>query len=330
MGNGPGAHGAGFERHIKIATIKAPGASRSKRSADGGKTWNAVELVHEEGGKEMIGIGNPCPVVDVETGHIWLFFCRRNRNVMVTHSTDDGKTWAKVEEMKSLRKPDWSWYATGPGIGIQKRQAPHKGRLVIPCDHRVGNEVLSQSHVLFSDDHGKTWQLGGDVAPRTNECQVAERSDGSLLINARNHWARDGADKSKGGVRITAVSKDGGSTWGDVRFDKALIEPICQASLLRYSSGEGKQNRLLFCNPAHPTKRRILTIRLSYDDGETWPVSKALTVWGAEEYVAYSSLVVLPDGDIGCMYERYQKESGRVGIAFTRLSLAWLTDGKDK
>lgn len=299
----------------------------SKRSRDGGKTWEPLRLVHEEGDTALITIGNPCPVVDADTGTIWMLFCRNNRNVLITHSKDDGTTWAPVRELTSARKPDWSWYATGPGVGIQIRRGPHKGRLVVPCDHRQEGQQLSFSHVIFSDDHGKTWAVGGDVAPRTNECQVAERSDGSLLINMRNHWGRDRVDRTKGGVRTVAVSKDGGKTWNDARFDKTLIEPVCQASLIRYSSREGMKDRLLFCNPAHPTKRRLLTIRLSYDDGTTWPVSKQLTTW-EDLFAGYCCLAVLPGGEIGCMYERLQKD--RVGLAFMRFSLQWLTDGKNK
>lgn len=300
-----------------------------KRSLDGGTTWSPLQLIYEEGGTEAVTIGNPCPVVDAETGIIWLPLCRRNREVLLTHSTDDGQTWAAAQELPSVRKTDWTWYATGPGVGIQLQRGPHKGRLVIPCDHRVGGEQLSFSHVFFSDDHGKSWQPGGDVAPRTNECQVAERADGSLLINARNHWGRDGVDASKGGVRIVAVSKDGGQTWGDARFDKTLVEPICQASLLRYSWDNGQKSRLLFCNPALPNKRRVLTVRLSYDEGETWPVSKPLTTW-EELFAAYSCLAVLPDGQIGLLFERLQKDTDRIGLAYVRFPLDWLTEGQGK
>lgn len=301
-----------------------------KRSDDGGKTWGPLKLIYEEGDKAQITIGNPCPVVDQDTGTIWLVLTRRNHDAMVTHSTDDGKTWAPAKEIKSARKPNWTWYATGPGVGIQLQRGPHKRRLVIPCDHRVDGQQLSYSHVIYSDDHGKTWQLGDKVTPRSNECQVAERIDGSLLINMRNHWARDGADKSKGGLRMVAVSKDGGKSWGDVRFDKTLVEPICQASLLRYSwDGDGQKSRLLFSNPGHPVRRRILTVRLSYDEGETWPVSKTFTKW-EDLFTGYSCLTVLPDGEIGLLYERLQNKNTVIGLAFTRFSLGWLTDGKDK
>ena len=132
-----------------------------KRSGDGGKTWGPVELVYEEGGQEKVTIGNPCPVVDRDTGVIWLPFCRDNDDVLVTSSDDDGRTWSKPRLITAdVKKPDWGWYATGPGNAIQLTRGKHRGRLVIPCDHRVKGDdkdwgTAGRSHVIYSDDHGK-------------------------------------------------------------------------------------------------------------------------------------------------------------------------------
>ncbi len=104
-----------------------------RRSTDGGKTWQPTQLVHEEGRTEKITIGNPCPVVDRTTGTVWLPFCRDNDRVLMTNSTDDGRTWSKpVEITKDVKRPHWGWYATGPGHGIQTAD----GRLRLPCRSR--------------------------------------------------------------------------------------------------------------------------------------------------------------------------------------------------
>jgi hypothetical protein len=64
------------------------------------------------------------------------------------------------------------------------------GRVWLPfC--RNNDEVL----VTFSDDHGQTWKLGGTVDRHTDECQVVELSDGTLMINMRNYWGRDGKEE---------------------------------------------------------------------------------------------------------------------------------------
>ena len=230
-----------------------------KRSTDGGRTWSGQQIVYEEGGTEEITIGNPCPVVDRETGTIWLPFCRDNKDVLVTKSIDDGVSWSDpVDITADVKNPEWSWVATGPGIGIQLDQGPHKGRLLIPSDHgegsgEEGDERVQYSHVFYSDDHGETWQLGGTVAPHTDECQVIQTDDGNLLINMRNYWGRYGGRPDRGGMRALATSQDGGVTWSELSFDPTLIEPICQASLIRHvghGASDESPSRVLFSNPA--------------------------------------------------------------------------------
>jgi sialidase-1 len=123
--------------------------------------------------------------------------------------------------------------------------------------------------------------------------------------------------------RAVAYSSDGGLNWTDFGDAPELVEPVCQGSFLRYSlAGPGGRNRLLFCNPADTKQRIRLTVRLSYDEAKSWPVAKTIY----EGSSAYCCLTVLPDGTIGCLFERddYRK------ITFARFSLAWLTDGRDR
>jgi len=198
-------------------------------------------------------------------------------------------------------------------------RGPWKGRLLIPCDHSL---VLPDdpdgynSHVIYSDDHGRTWRLGGVIRPAVNECQVVELSDGTLLLNMRNY------DRSRT-TRALATSADGGITWSAVRHDPVLLEPICQASLLRYASRPpDDRDRLLFSNPAHaePSQRRDLTVRMSDDGGKTWPVSRLL--WPGP--AAYSCLAVLPDGGLACLFEAGAKHPYE-RITLARFTRDWLT-----
>jgi len=296
-----------------------------KWSANNGAIWQPMKVVADDGPNT---IGNPCPVVD--GGTIWLLLTRNlgsdtegrifdgtskeSRTVWVSGSTDDGMTWQKPKEItQTTKSPDWTWYATGPGVGIQLRS----GRLVIPCDNAVGSGKRRQSHVIYSDDRGATWKLGGVVSDRVNECQVVERDDGSLLLNMRGYRDRN--------CRAIATSTDAGLTWSEASDDPALIEPVCQASLLRYTSGRaGGKSRLLFSNPASKRREKV-TVRLSYDEGKTWPVSKRLY----DGWSAYSCLTVLPDMTIGCLYERGEKSASEK-ITFARFNLEWLTDGADR
>ena len=290
-----------------------------RRSPDGGKSWNDLQVVWDDGANTC---GNPCPVVDASTGTIWLLLTHNlgsdaesaivkgtsqgSRTAWVSKSDDDGATWSKPMEItKDVKRPDWTWYATGPGVGIQLKS----GRLVIPCDNEVAVTHARQSHVIYSDDHGTSWKLGGVIGPDCNESQVIERADGSLLINMRSYRSNN--------LRSISTSADGGLTWTKPTEDTALIEPVCQASILRVP---GEKSSVLFSNPASK-KRENMTVRMSLDDGRSWPVSRVLHAGPA----AYSCLTVLKDGTIGCLYERGTQQPYET-ITLARFSRAWLTD----
>jgi sialidase-1 len=232
---------------------------------------------------------------------------RGTRTVWLTHSRDDGASWeAPVEITRSVKEPGWGWYATGPGNGIQLRS----GRLVIPCDHRRYEGQARHSHVIYSDNGGRNWNIGGSAQPDTNECAVVDLRDGSLMLNMRSYAGRN--------RRAVALSRDGGITWGDFRLDEALIEPVCQASMIRYDS-----RHLLFSNPAS-TRRERLAVRASTNDGRSWAAARVLHAGPA----AYSSLAVLPTRNIGCLYE-CGAESAYETITFARFSLSWLMNGSN-
>ena len=305
-----------------------------KRSSDNGATWSPQQIVHEEGGDAKITIGNPCPVVDQDTGVIWTPFCRNNKQAFVISSADDGLTWSAPREIDV----DDSWatrghYATGPGVGVQLTMGRHKGRLIIPSDHRDGDDRFEgyASHALFSDDHGETWRRSEVPGPGANECQVVELADGSLMLNTRmqTHYQ---------GCRAVAISRDGGETWSQLVHDRNLPCPICQASFIRYSSASnGGESRLLFSNPdsaGDPTatdrkkckgERVRMTVRLSVDEGKTWPVAKLIHPGPS----AYSCLAALPNGEIGLLYENGEDHPYE-RLTLARFSLEWLTDGKDR
>lgn len=284
-----------------------------KRSSDNGQTWGPLEKIWDDGANTC---GNPAPVLDETTGTIHLLLTWNHgsddigeinantgidtRRVYLSSSTDNGTTWSAPQEItSSTKRPEWGWYATGPCHGIQLKSGPQAGRLLIPCDYIEIGTRRSFSHVIYSDDHGATWQIGG-ISPSegANESTMAELSDGRLMLNMRN----------SGPGRFVATSNDAGLTWQNMRRDATLTEPVCQASLLSTTTSSASQ--LFFSNPAS-TRREKMTIRWSTDDGATW--AKKYEVYAGPS--AYSDLVQISDTEVAVLFEG-GKTSPYTGLSF--------------
>ncbi|MEM9830516.1 MAG: sialidase family protein [Bacteroidota bacterium] len=306
-----------------------------KRSSDNGVSWSAFQVVWND---RTNVCGNPCPVVDTTTGTIFLLMTwnrgddhesdiiartsRDTRRVFVTQSSDEGQSWSEPREItSSVKPPNWGWYATGPGIGIQIKHGKHKGRLVIPANHSYddpqgdlrGGPYEYGAHVIYSDDLGETWQVGGQIRPKMNESQLVEIADGrgTLAMNMRSYFGRN--------RRAQAMSRDGGDSWTAPADIPDLVEPVCQASVVRYSWPDTNQRSiLLFSNPAS-VSRVNMTVKLSYDEGKRWSVGRALH----EGPAAYSSLATLPDGKIACLYEA-GKDNPYEALHLAIFDLDWL------
>ena len=287
-----------------------------KRSFDHGKTWEPMRIIADDGART---VNQPTPVLDRDTGTVWLPFCKDNRQVFLMKSTDDGATWSTpVEITKDVKDPSWKYLGAGPGHGIQLKG----GRLLIPAwgDTSPGPATWPQanwgklqfSFAFYSDDHGATWSRGepldNDVS---DECEVVETSDGKVYLNARSRQDRK--------ARMFARSEDGGVTWSKLEVDPSLPEPSCQAGLARYSTD---RDRILLTHPASTASRTKLTARLSYDEGRSWAVSKVIR----QGMAAYSDLAVAHDKTILCLYETGNSAT----LTLARFNLEWLTDGADR
>lgn len=298
-----------------------------KRSTDGGQTWSALQLVAED---STNALGNPTAVVVRETGRVLLMYQRyakgfdehkaepgldgpRVCRTWLQHSDDDGATWTKPREITAaVKRPlEVTSTAAGPGIGIQLGRGIHAGRILMPFNQ--GPYGKWKVYAVFSDDGGLNWRYG-ETAPEpgkgfANEVQFIELGDGSVMLNARN---QNGAKRRK-----VSVSRDGGATWSPLQDDVTLVESQCQASLLRHPGGTDPAGDVfLFSNPATQTGRTNGTIRLSRDEGQTWPVARTLYAGG----FAYSCLASLPDGAVGCLFER----DGYKTISFARFTVNWI------
>jgi len=279
-----------------------------KRSTNGGSTWSDQQIVFNDGSNTC---GNPTLVQDRNTNTIWLLMSHnpgqdvesaiinnsnfQSRTVWVSRSDDDGITWSIPQDItSSVKDPKWAWYATGPGTGIQIAHGNHAGRLIIPCDHSYlinGKIPAYGSHIIYSDDDGITWRMGGSTGPATNECQVVELNDGkgTLLMNARYFNIPC--------TRAQSFSYDGGTTWTSPVAIPSLIDPNCEGSLYGYAS------KCILLSNCDTSARANLTLKSSFDNGLTW--NRVYTIYNGP--AAYSSLSVLPTGAVECLFEAGQK-----------------------
>jgi len=291
-----------------------------KRSSDMGKTWSDFILVHEDGGTKKITIGNPVPIVDRKTGDVIVAFQRTNEDRVATgthisRSKDDGVTWSAPMEIIELVQFEGMEYARpGPGHGIQLKHGKHAGRMIVPC-YSVSTEEYRAKHgfggiynfMAYSDDGGTTWTHGKKTSAGLGEPVAAELADGTIILTSRQYtdqrWRR-----------AISYSKDGGETWSEAEFRADLPDCNCQGSILAVD--KGPDTLLLHSNcPGPGEKRNRLTIRLSRDGGKSWSASWVLEPGKAQ----YSDLVALPDGTVGCLFERGDKY--RTAITFARFAM---------
>lgn len=179
--------------------------------------------------------------------------------------------------------------------------------MVVSANHMVANTKTYHSQLIYSDDKGETWKLGGVVGQHGgNESSVVELKNGDLMLNMRNY------NREESKSRSYAISKDGGETVSNMQYLPELIEPICQGSTLNYMKNNKVSSNILFSNPASTDKREKMTVKLSEDNGKTWPY--ACLIYAGPS--AYSDLVNLPDGKIGLLRIRYQQSARKNRIHY--------------
>lgn len=307
---------------LAFAEARRPGNSLGevdlvmKRSANSGKTWSEQQVVWDTGDERFFA-RDPSPVVDRQTGQVFVLVGSNvsrpgadnagRPRLFAMNSRDNGKSWSAPRPL-NLIEDDMESLRTGPASGIQLTRGKHKGRLVAPGN--ANSMGKSRSCVVYSDDHGKTWKLGGMATTHSNESTVVELEDGTVLLNPR-----------PGGEAY--LSRDGGETF-DLADWKVFPRGI-DAALLRHSwsneADKGGKSRVLFSYPATGSQpRRKMVVKMTNDDCRSWPVSRLLYPGGA----AYSGMTALPNGRIGVLYEKddYRR------ISFVSISIDWLTGKK--
>ncbi|MCG8305790.1 MAG: exo-alpha-sialidase [Cytophagales bacterium] len=308
------------------------------RSTDGGYSWEPMKVImdmEEWGGlpNEENGIGDPAILVDRETNTIWVAAVwahghpgKRNwwasgpgmnpsetSQFMLVKSEDDGLTWSEeLNITRQIKDPKWHLLLQGPGKGITMKD----GTLVFPAQFKDENE-MPHSTLIWSKDHGKSWQIGVGAKENTTEAQVIEQDNGHLMLNMRDN--RNRSDSSKTNGRSVYITKDLGRSWVKHQTSRtnALRESTCQASIIKedFIAHEKRQSLVLFSNPDTKKGRNHISVKVSFDDGERWDLSKTLLLdEGAGR--GYSCMTKIDDHTIGILYEGSQAD-----LTFQRISV---------
>jgi sialidase-1 len=309
-----------------------------RRSTDDGRTWEPSRRL---AGDSHGTTDNPIAIVDQQTGAIHFLFQKNYARCFYMRSDDDGRTFSKPVDITYVFekfRPEYDWHVIAPGVGhaIQLRN----GRLLVPIWMAIGTAEgpIVRAHrpsavaTIYSDDHGKTWKRGDIIAsdspeyPNPSESMAVQLADGSVMINMRN--------ESPSHRRLVATSPDGISHWSKPQFDDQLFEPVCAASIIRYSlHPPSDRNRILFSNPDSSNipgegnhrfrARQNLSVRMSYDEGKTWPVERVID----PGVTGYSDLAVGPDGTIYCLYEAgavHGSQTDNPHMTLARFNLAYV------
>ena len=296
------------------------------RSTDGGLTWSEPYTLAEGKGVGK-GFGD-CALVrtNKENGLIaafvggcgfWQGRSEAPLRCYVAKSMDNGQTWTEPKDItdelygtqcdNEVSRTWWSaFFASGNGL------LTSTGRIMFVLAVRDTEEWAACNYVVYSDDDGETWQISGRASPRGDEAKAVELTDGRILMSIRHE-----------GERWYNLSEDGGVTWRpETSAWTDLVATACDGDIIRYSSVKdgGKKDILLHSLPA-PERRENVTVYVSYDEGETWPVSKVIVPYAS----AYSSLCVLPDKTIGMYVEESNGDSLGYSMVFYNFSLKWLT-----
>ncbi|PVX50005.1 sialidase-1 [Balneicella halophila] len=304
------------------------------RSTDGGQTWQPTDVVIDMGEygrkpEKLNGVGDPSILYDEKNHTLWVAALwahgmnekkmvwtgsrpgmspRRTGQLVLVKSTNDGKTWSEPYNITSqVKNPDWQLLMQAPGRGVTVGDSV----LVFPVQFKEkldkpsidGETYTPFASIIYSKDRGRTWQIGSGAKANTMESQAIVLNDGNLMLNMRDIHNKGNDSKTNG--RAIAFTDDFGATWTNhSTSNSALVEPSCQASLIKdeFLVDGNLRSIVLFSNPASKAKRENMSIKVSLDDAESW-LPKHTTLIDSGEGRGYSSLTKVDDEHVGILYE---------------------------
>ena len=264
-----------------------------------------------------------------------IFRVSNTNYLWMSYSDDDGKTWSAPKDITYGIRKDWMHFlGTGPGTGIALHSGPHKGRLVIPVYTTNNVSYLSgsqSSRVIYSDDHGETWQAGEAVndnrpvgnqtihsstmnnpGAQNTESTVVQLNNGDLKLFMRG---------LTGDLQV-ATSKDGGATWEkDVKRYSDVKDVYVQMSAI-HTVQDGKEY-IVLSNAGGPGRYNGLVhlARVEANGELTWLKHNPIQ----SGKFAYNSLQDLGNGEFGLLYEHADANQNEYTLSYKKFNWDFLS-----
>ena len=263
------------------------------------------------------------------------FRIAKDSYLWMSYSDDDGKTWSAPQDITPMVKADWmKFLGVGPGVGITLRTGPHKGRIVVPvyttnrANHLNGSQ---SSRIIYSDDHGKTWHMGGGVNDnrtlydgtvvdsstmsnyyaQNTEASVVQLNNGDLKLFMRG---------LTGDLQV-ATSHDGGLTW-DNHVERYDVPDVYVQMSAIHTMHEGKEY-ILLSNAGGPGRNNgLVHLARVEENGElTWLKHNPIQ----SGKFAYNSLQDLGNGEYGLLYEHADGNQNDYTLSYKKFNWDFLT-----
>ena len=299
------------------------------RSTDGGRTWSEPYTLAQGQGVGR-GFGDCALVRTNDEGGLLAAFVggmglfqgtpEHHNHSYISRSHDNGVTWTEPQDITDVlfgvncpvkERRSWrgSFFASGNGL------LTSTGRIMFVIAVLEDESWSLSNYAVYSDDNGETWQVSGRASHHGDEAKVVELTDGRILMSIRHE-----------GERWYNISEDGGVTWQpETSAWTDLVSTACNGDIIRYSSvNDGDERNILLHSLPAPERRENVTVYVSYDEGQTWPVSKCIVPYAS----AYSSLCILPDHSIGLYVEESDGDSLGYTMVFYNFGLEWLENTK--